>query len=280
MVSRTASEGTAVVRKLSKGQRSIELAGVRIDCVTEAQVVTRVISDMGMGRGGWIVTLNVDVLRILSERADLRKLLSQADLMAADGVPLLWASRIRGTSLPDRVAGTSLILSLSAAAARAGATIFLLGGSPAAAEGTAAVLRRDYAGLQIAGIACPPLGFDQEPIAIEELGTTLLRAHPDIVYVCLGFPKQECVIQELRATLPSTWFLGLGGSFTIISGQVNRAPVWMQKMGLEWIWRLGSEPRRLFQRYIVHDVPFAIRLLASALRHRIMTRGQTRDQKF
>jgi len=251
------------------GNRSILLSGVRIDCVTEAEVVARVLSEVGLGRGGWVVTLNVDVLRILSRQRDLRKMIESADVMAADGMPLLWASRLQGTPLSARVAGTSLILSLSAAAARAGASIFLLGGSPGVAEGAGAVLSRNNPALQIAGVSCPPMGFDQDPLAMEELRTILLTARPDIVYVCLGFPKQERVIRELRASLPSAWFLGLGGSFTIISGEVSRAPVWMQRIGFEWCWRLGSEPKRLFERYIIHDVPFAIRLLTGALCYRL-----------
>ncbi len=105
---------------------------------------------------------------------------------------------------------------------------------------------------------------------MDELRAALIEARPNIVYVCFGFPKQECVTRELRASLPATWFLGLGGSLSIVAGEVSRAPVWVQKIGLEWLWRLAKEPRRLFERYIVHDLPFALRLLGGAVRHRLM----------
>ena len=98
-----------------------------------------------------------------------------------------------------------------------------------------------------------------------EIANALRSAKPDLVYSCFGFPKHALVIPALRDRLPSAWFLGLGGSLAIVSGRTRRAPRWMQNMGMEWLWRLGLEPRRLFQRYIVEDIPFAIRLLGNAL---------------
>jgi N-acetylglucosaminyldiphosphoundecaprenol N-acetyl-beta-D-mannosaminyltransferase len=239
--------------------------GVRIDCVTERQVIRCVISSILEGRGGWIVTPNVDHLRIISQRPDLLALLSKANLMVADGMPLIWASRLRGAPLPERVPGSGLILSLTSAAARAGASIFLLGGNPGDGEATAAVLKRLNKGLKVAGVLSPPLGFEKDPLQMTEIGNALHSARPDIVYSCFGFPKEQLVISALRDRLPSAWFLGLGGSLAIVSGRTRRAPRWMQSIGMEWLWRLGLEPRRLFQRYIVNDLPFAVRLLAGAL---------------
>jgi N-acetylglucosaminyldiphosphoundecaprenol N-acetyl-beta-D-mannosaminyltransferase len=247
---------------------SIRLMGTRIDCVTEAEVVARILSDIRQGRGGWVVTPNVDQLRILDQRPELRAVVADATLMIADGQPLIWASRIQREPLPERIAGASLIVSLSAAAARVGAGIFFLGGSPGEAEAAISVLRRDNPELEVAGVLCPSMGFDRDPDALAEVRKALQTANPHIVYTCFGFPKQECVIHELKPFLPSAWFLGLGGSFSIISGRTVRAPRWMQRVGLEWFWRLANEPRRLFARYIIHDLPFALRLLLSAIRNR------------
>jgi len=243
----------------------ISLMGVRIDCVTEQQVITRILSSIRQGRGGWIVTPNVDHLRIINQRPDLLAMLSEASLMVADGMPLIWASRLKGTPLPERVPGAGLILSLTAAASRAGASIFLLGGNPGDAEAAAAILKRLNKGLKVAGIMCPPFGFDTDPMQMSEVSDALRSAKPDIVYSCFGFPKEQFVIQALRRSLPAAWFLGLGGSFAIVSGRTRRAPIWVQSIGMEWVWRLGLEPRRLFGRYIVNDLPFAIRLLANAI---------------
>ena len=247
-----------------RARAAISLMGVRIDCVTERQVLAVVMSSIRDGRGGWIVTPNVDHLRIINQRPELLAMLSEASMIIADGMPLIWASWLRGTPLPERVPGAGLILSLSAAASRAGASIFLLGGNPGEGEATAAVLKSRNRALKIAGVMCPPIGFDNDPLRMAEIGDSLRSAKPDIVYSCFGFPKEQFVIQALRHHLPSAWFLGLGGSFAIVSGRTRRAPSWLQLIGMEWLWRLGLEPRRLFRRYIVNDLPFAIRMLVSS----------------
>jgi N-acetylglucosaminyldiphosphoundecaprenol N-acetyl-beta-D-mannosaminyltransferase len=243
----------------------VSLMGFRIDCVTERQVIRHVISSIREGLGGWVVTPNVDHLRIISQRPDLLAVLSDATLRVADGMPLVWASRLQGTPLPERVTGAGLTLSLAAAAAKAGASIFLLGGNPGEAEAAAAVLKRLSPDLKIAGIICPPFGFENDPLQMAEIGNALHSAKPDLIYSCFGFPKDPLVISALRHHLPSAWFLGLGGSLAIVSGRTRRAPRWIQSIGMEWLWRLGLEPRRLFGRYIVNDLPFAFRLLAAGL---------------
>ena len=250
---------------LMRSTARVPLMGVRLDCVTERQVTTHVISSIRKGEGGWIVTPNIDHLRIISESPELRGLVNAASFRVADGMPLVWASRLQGTPLPERITGAGLILSLTAAAAKANASVFLLGGDPGDAEAAAVVLKESNPGLKIAGIISPPFGFDNDPLQMAEIGNALHSAKPDIVYSCFGFPKQELVINALRDRVPSAWFLGLGGSFAIVSGRTRRAPRWMQTAGMEWAWRLGLEPRRLFGRYIVNDLPFAIRLLANAI---------------
>ena len=247
----------------------ISLMGIHIHSVTETEVVERIISDLGRGLGGWVVTPNLEHLRILSHQPNLLGIADDASLMIADGMPLVWASRLQGTPLPMRVAGSSLILSLTAAAAKAGCSVFFLGGSPGAAEAASTIFLRDHPGLKVAGTFCPPMGFEKDPAQLDCIKALVLSARPDIVYSCLGFPKQEWLIRELRDFLPTTWFLGLGGSLSMVSGELPRAPGWMQKMGLEWTYRLLLEPRRLFKRYIVHGLPFALRLFGHSLWHRL-----------
>jgi N-acetylglucosaminyldiphosphoundecaprenol N-acetyl-beta-D-mannosaminyltransferase len=103
---------------------------------------------------------------------------------------------------------------------------------------------------------------------MEKIRQLLLTSQPDIVYVGLGFPKQERLIEHLRATLPRAWFLGIGISFSFLAGEVKRAPRWMQNVGLEWLHRMVQEPGRLFGRYVVHGIPFALRLFSGALKTR------------
>ena len=242
--------------------------GIPIDCITEQDVVSRIVGDHLDGRGGWVVTPNLDQMRLFRERRGLLEIASEASIMIADGMPLVWASWLQGTPLPARVSGSDLIISLTAAAARVGASVFLLGGSPGDAEAAAAVLTKLHPDLKIAGLLCPPRGFERDQDAVTAICNTVAAARPDIVYSCFGFPKQEWVIDQLRRSMPATWFLGLGGSFSMVAGNLPRAPEFMRRVGLEWMHRLALEPSRLFKRYIVHDAPFAIRLFSSALRDR------------
>jgi exopolysaccharide biosynthesis WecB/TagA/CpsF family protein len=259
------------IQKISDtvGGKRISLLGIPIDALTEKEVVDRIIFNWRRGRGGWVVTPNLDHLRILCRRPDLKHTIAEAaTLLLADGMPLVWASRLQGTPLPARVAGSELILSLTAAAAQAGASIFFLGGSPGAGDRTAALLATAYPGLKIAGVLAPPMGFELDPQKVAAIRDQIVAANPAVVYSCFGFPKQEWVIQQLREHLPGSWFLGLGGSLSMISGEFWRAPRWMRSTGLEWLCRLAQEPHRLFKRYIIQDAPFVWRLFASALWHR------------
>jgi N-acetylglucosaminyldiphosphoundecaprenol N-acetyl-beta-D-mannosaminyltransferase len=251
--------------------RAIYLRGIRIHAITEVQSVRYVLDNLADGHGGWVVTPNLDHLRRLSADRKLRALYSHATLVVPDGMPLIWAARLQGTPLPERVAGSSLITSLSAEAAREGRSIFLLGGDPGTADGAAKVLRGTFPGITIAGTHCPPLGFEKDPSRLQEVIDLLQEARPDIVYVALGSPKQEWLIGQLKGYLPRAWWLGIGISFSFVSGHVRRAPHWMQRAGLEWVHRLCQEPRRLAKRYLVHGLPFAGSLLTGAVIHRVQS---------
>jgi N-acetylglucosaminyldiphosphoundecaprenol N-acetyl-beta-D-mannosaminyltransferase len=162
------------------------------------------------------------------------------------------------------VAGASLIFTLSEAAAASGKSVYLLGGEPGVPARAAAALRRRYPGLLVAGVHSPPFGFEREPGEIEAIAARLARAQPDIVFVGLGFPKQERLIAAVAPALPAAWFIGCGAAIPFAAGALPRAPHWMQPLGLEWVHRLISEPRRLFRRYLMDDVPFALRLLLTS----------------
>lgn len=252
------------------------VGGIGFDPVTERDVVSRVIAGSVSGVGGWVVTPNVDFLSKIARDCSLVSLLDDATLVVCDGSPLMWAARLAGSALPERVTGSSLIWSLSAAAARDGRSVYLLGGLPGTAERAAEQLRAAAPGLVVAGTDCPPLGFEKTADGIDRVRTAIGRARPDVVFCGLGFPKQEYLIVTLRAAMPGTWFIGCGGALAMAAGDVGRAPRWMQRIGAEWLHRLACEPRRMFRRYLVDDLPVALRLLAGSLRQRMSERGAVR----
>lgn len=236
--------------------------------VTEAQCVDYVMRELGAGRGGWIMTPNLDILRMLASDRVIQDLTTGVDMFVADGMPLIWASKLQGTPLPERVCGSNLIYSLSIAAAQYSRSIFLLGGDPGTAKGAADLLRKQSPALKIAGTHCPPMGFQDDPSEMKRITELLQTSMPDIVFVALGCPKQEQLIDQLRSVIPSAWWLGIGISFSYATGDLKRAPKWLQRIGLEWVYRLAQEPRRMFTRYIVHDFPFALKLFFCSAAHR------------
>jgi N-acetylglucosaminyldiphosphoundecaprenol N-acetyl-beta-D-mannosaminyltransferase len=243
--------------------------GLPIDPVAEAEAITAIGRALANRRGGWVITPNLDQLRQFNRDPTLRPMFETADLVVADGLPLVWASRLQATPLPERVSGSDLIWSLSAAAADWGSSVFFLGGNPGAAEGAAHRLRERNPELRIAGTLSPPLGFERSSKEIERVSEALMNAQPDIVFVGLGFPKQERLIGRLRADNPTSWFLGIGISLSFVAGEVGRAPAWTHRVGLEWVHRLLQEPRRLFRRYLVDGIPFAAHLFRHALGARL-----------
>jgi N-acetylglucosaminyldiphosphoundecaprenol N-acetyl-beta-D-mannosaminyltransferase len=254
---------------------TIDLCGVRLHAITEAQCVEHILNGLDAGHGGVVVTPNLDHLRRCTRDLHFGALVAEADLVVADGMPLVWASALQGTPLPQRVAGSNLISSLSAGAAARQRSVFLLGGAEGTAKGAAEILRARHPDLKIAGTFCPQIGFESKPRQMADIVAMLTAAKPDIVYVALGSPKQEHLIAKLRVSLPDAWWLGVGVSFSFLTGHVKRAPMWMQRTGTEWLHRLCQEPRRLFRRYVVSGIPFALNLFT-----RSAIRGLTARQRY
>jgi len=253
--------------------RQVRLHGLSFHAISEARCVEHILRNLDAGRGGWVITANLDHHRRALRDQSYSLLCQKASLLVADGMLTVFASRLQGTPLPERVAGSDLISSLSAGAAGHGRSIYLLGGWPGSAEGARCVLERRHPDLRIAGTDCPPMGFEDDAAEFERVASAVVEAAPDIVLVALGSPKQELLIARLRGRLPRTWWLGVGIGFSFLSGHVRRAPRWMQRVGLEWLHRLAQEPRRLARRYLIEGMPFALGLLLCASRQRLLPRS-------
>ena len=250
------------------GMQRVLLHGMSFDAFTERGCAEYVMGRLETGCGGWIVTSNVDHLRKYQRDPAFRRLVASADVRVADGMPLVWASRVQGTPLPERVAGSNLMPLLCAAAAAWRRSVYLLGGDPGTADLAAALLRDRHPELVVAGTYCPPFGFEKDEACLESIRRKLEASKADIVFVALGAPKQEIFIDRNRHVLPRSWWIGVGISFSFLCGRVKRAPVWMQRCGLEWFHRLLQEPGKLTRRYLLDDAPFAVALLGSSLRRR------------
>lgn len=250
---------------------SITLDGVDIEPLSEQETVSRVMEQLDRGVGGLLLTANVDIMFKLQkpENADIS---SRSALVVADGMPLVWASRRIGSPLPARVTGADLVWSLSAEAARQGRRVFLLGAGPGVAERAAESFIAQNPGLQIVGTDSPPVGFERDEQYMTQLAHRLGELQVDIVFVALGFPKQERVALQLLEDLPSIWFMGCGAALDMAAGHVVRAHPVVQAVGGEWVHRLLQEPRRLARRYLIDDLPYAVGLVGRSAVQRLRSR--------
>jgi len=253
---------------------TVVLRGARLSALTESECVQLIMHELEARRGGWVITMNLDHLRRFENDPAYASSTRRASLLIADGMPLVWATRLQGTPLPERITGSNLIWSLSQAAAERGRSIYLLGGSAYANPRTAEVLKERFPQLRLVGVMSPPLGFEQDAAELAVVTDALIAAQPDIVYVALGSPKEDQLIDHLKSELPHTWWIGVGISFSFVSGEIMRAPRWVQRAGFEWLHRLVQEPHRLAKRYLWYGVPYAFFLLHHALRERIAKRNR------
>ncbi|MEO3869599.1 WecB/TagA/CpsF family glycosyltransferase [Nonomuraea sp. B12E4] len=247
----------------------VRVGAIDVASITESALADRVAAGWRAGRGGWIVTANVDIVRAATRDPALAALVAQAPLVVADGMPVVWAGRLAGIPIRERVTGASLVFTLSERAAAEGRSVYLLGGDEGVPEAAGDALMERYKGLWVAGAYSPPYGFETDPGLLREVVERVVAAAPDLVLVGLGFPKQERVIALLRPGLPRAWHLGCGAGIPMAAGRFSRAPEVLQRSGAEWLHRLALEPRRLARRYLVDDAPFAVRLLVQALRTRL-----------
>ncbi|MGD2110798.1 MAG: WecB/TagA/CpsF family glycosyltransferase [Phycisphaerae bacterium] len=247
-----------------RATRRINLLDLPFDVVTFDQAVQKLIELAKGDKPAYATTANVDHVVRVHRRPELRPLYAAADLVVADGTPLIWASRILRTPLPERVAGSDLFPTLCAKAAEHDLSVFFLGGAPGTAQRAAETLQARHAALRVVGTHCPPFGFENDEQECAQIVERIKRADPDILFVGLGSPKQERWIADHRTEYRARLSIGVGISFSFVCGDVKRAPRWMQRVGLEWFHRLVQEPGRLWKRYLIDDlalIPLVLRNL-------------------
>ena len=243
--------------------KQIDLLNVRVDRVDFAAAMGCVRQAIQARRPCQIVTVNVDFVKLAKADSAYRRLINTADLSVADGMPLLWAARLIGAPLPERITGTDLVLGCAQMAATEGHRLFLLGAAPGVADQAAAELERRFPGLTVCGVYAPPFGpweEDEDRRIVERIQS----ARPDVLFVAFGAPRQDVWIREHMAELNVPVSVGIGGTLNFLAGKIRRAPQWMQDFGLEWLYRVVQEPGRLWKRYLLEDFPIFFQLLAQA----------------
>ena len=228
-----------------------------IDVVTFAGALERIEQLVGEKKGGYVVTPNLDHVVLADDNVAFREAYTHAALSVVDGQPLVWASRILGEQLPEKISGADLILPLMEVAAKQQWRVYFMGAGPGVAEKAAEEVHRRY-GTTVVGCDAPRVSVD--PAASENAAAIgkIQAAKPDLVLVALGAPKQEIWMHRCMAQYAPAVALGIGAGLDFIAGTVKRAPKWMSNHGLEWAYRLSREPKRMWRRYLVNDPRFLL----------------------
>jgi N-acetylglucosaminyldiphosphoundecaprenol N-acetyl-beta-D-mannosaminyltransferase len=235
------------------------LKGIPIDRMPMEQAVASVIHALQRRASSGpllIMGPNAQLVTLAAHHPRFARALQSAGLSVPDGISVVLAARLLGQRIPERVTGGDLMERLCIESARHNLSVFFLGGLPGAAEKTARKFERNHPGFRTAGISCPPPGFENDPVQCARIRQHIADARPDLLCVAFGAPKQEIWMAENCPTLPIGAAISVGAALDTQSGLRKRAPQWTHRIGLEWLYRLMREPRRLGRRYLVGNTQF------------------------
>ena len=235
----------------------IPIGPMRVSALSAHELTRRLIGHTFGNKTHHVVTANAQFYVLAERDAIFRRCVEEAEYVCADGVSVVMACKWLGNADISRVAGVDLIPMLCEQGATLGLPIYFLGGKPNSAAESASLMMRQYPGLKVAGIGCPPVGFQDDPKELQKVLKNIKVANPAILFVALGAPYQEYFIQQHVRPLNIPVAMGVGGSFEMISGMVQRAPRWIRRGGLEWAYRWAQEPQRLGKRYLVGNTLFS-----------------------
>lgn len=235
----------------------IKFMNIEVDNLTMNETLLAIDDLIQKKNNAYVVTPNVDHIVKLKKDARLQASYANADLILADGKPLVWVSRIYRKPIKEKVSGSDLFPNLCMHSAQKGYRMFFLGAKEGVALRAAARLKEMYPGLEVVDCYSPPMGFEKNPEELEKIFEKVHNAKPDILILALGCPKQEYLAYELKDKMNVPITFCLGATLDFAAGNVKRAPRWMADAGLEWLFRIMQEPRRMFKRYILEDWKFA-----------------------
>jgi N-acetylglucosaminyldiphosphoundecaprenol N-acetyl-beta-D-mannosaminyltransferase len=235
----------------------VNILGISYDNLTRLEVLDRIESFIEEGGVHMICTPNADHVVRVQANMEFLEIIKSSDLVVSDGMAVVYASNLLRTPIKENVGGRLLLPALAQRSAEKGYRLFLLGGSTEEVARLAAVrLQKDYPGVNIVGTYTPPFMNDFTKEENDRMLTSVNRAKPDVLFVCLGTPKQEKWIAHNLINLQVHVALGIGAAMDMIAGKVRQPPRWVSEIGFEWLYRLIQEPRRLAKRYLVDDPIF------------------------
>ncbi len=231
----------------------MKFMNTEIDNLTMDEALNRIDELILEKRNAFVVTPNVDHIIQLERGGELAEVYRNADLILTDGKPLVWISKWYGTPIKEKISGSDLFPKLCNLASKKGYKMFFLGAAEGVAAKAAENLEKRFPGLQVVGTYSPPYGFEKDEAEMGKIIKMIKDAEPHILIVGLGCPKQELFILHHKDELNVPISLGLGASLDFEAGKIRRAPKWMADHGLEWIYRIFQDPKRLAKRYLVDD---------------------------
>lgn len=236
--------------------RQTSLFGIEIDPLSMEEAVHQALGLMDLKDEicRYIVTPNLSHVMIWQENPEFRKAYAGASLVLSDGTPLVIAAHLLGKFLPERISGVDFTEKLLEERQRG--SCFLLGAAPGVAERAAKRIVERWPNIEVKGVYSPPFGFEHHPHENNKIIEMIRNAQPEILIIGLGAPKQEVWVYRHQAKLQAKLALCVGATIDFIAGEKKRAPEWMQKTGLEWLYRFFSEPKRLGKRYCYDALRF------------------------
>ena len=227
----------------------IKLLNTEVDNLTMAEAVDAVDQMIQKKAFANVVTPNLDHIVMLEKDEEFQRVYRDAALILTDGQPLIWYSRLKGNPVAEKVSGSDLFPEVCAMCARKGYSVFFFGAAEGVAERAAEVLKEKYPGLKVAGTLSPAYGFENNSEQTEVYTRMIRTAAPEVLAIALGTPKSEKFAYRHRTELGTPVVLNIGATFDFIAGKIQRAPAWMSRCGLEWVYRITQDPKRLVKRY-------------------------------
>lgn len=232
----------------------IKFMNTEIDNLTMNEVINEIEDLIKKNKNAYVVTPNIDHIVKLERDNELKEVYTNADLIIADGKPLIWISKLYKTPIKEKISGSDLFPFLCKLASQKQYKMFFLGAAEGVAKKAAVSLEKRFPGLEVTGTYSPPFGFEKDKIEMKKIEEMIKSAKPDILIIGLGCPKQEKFILNNKDKLGVPISLGLGASLDFEAGNVKRAPKWMSNHGLEWLFRITQDPKRMIKRYLVDDI--------------------------